>query len=230
MVLSDMPAPLKAFLLATQQRDSNQLLSLFATDAVLIDSNREYRGDELWEWNETVYIGANAIVHPIHIAERDDSFVLAVTVTGDYAVYGVTEPCQFEWHVQITGDRIKSIRMVEVNFDLPVAITKFIMAMNTFDGEALFATFAENALVNDAQREHIGGEAIRNWLGKELIGDRVTMYVTKTQAHQGGYAVIAQVTGDYDKTGLPDPLELRFYFTLSAGLISQLIIIPSKRS
>jgi hypothetical protein len=29
---------------------------------------------------------------------------------------------------------------------------------------------------------------------------------------------------------LPDPLELRFYFSISGDLISQLIIIPSKRS
>jgi hypothetical protein len=56
------------------------------------------------------------------------------------------------------------------------------------------------------------------------------MYVTDTKAHAGGFAVIAEVTGDYDKTGLPDPLELRFYFTLSVDLIAQLIIIPSKRS
>jgi hypothetical protein len=40
--------------------------------------------------------------------------------------------------------------------------------------------------------------------------------------------VIARVTGAYDKISLPDPLELRFYFTL-ADAISQLVIIPLKR-
>jgi hypothetical protein len=57
---------------------------------------------------------------------------------------------------------------------------------------------------------------IRAWLAKEIAGDRVTMFVTETQRHPGGVAVLAKVTGDYDKTGLPDPLELRFYFTLTA--------------
>jgi hypothetical protein len=37
------------------------------------------------------------------------------------------------------------------------------------------------------------------------------------------------VTGDYDKTGLPDPLELRFYFALAGDAIAQLVVIPAKR-
>jgi hypothetical protein len=56
------------------------------------------------------------------------------------------------------------------------------------------------------------------WLAKEIAGDRVTMFVTETLRHPGGVAVLAKVTGDYDKTGLPDPLELRFYFTLAPGI------------
>ena len=229
MVLSDLPAPLKAFLRATEQRDSEALLSLFTPDAVLTDEGRERRGDELREWNDKVYIGANVVVHPIHIEERDGSTVLAVTLAGDYAAFGVTAPVQFDWHFKVAGDRIKSIRMVETKLDIPAPIIAFIMAMNMFDSDAMYETFSEHALVNDAQREHAGRDAIRRWFEKELISDRVTMYVTDIRVHAGGFAVIAQVTGDYDKTGLPDPLELRFYFTLSADLISQLIIIPSKR-
>src|ERR1700722_7984853 len=55
------------------------------------------------------------------------------------------------------------------------------------------------------------------------------MFVTETLRHPGGVAVLAKVTGDYDKTGLPDPLELRFYFTLAGLAIAQLIVIPAKR-
>jgi hypothetical protein len=67
------------------------------------------------------------------------------------------------------------------------------------------------------------------WLAKEIAGDRVTMFVTETLRHPGGVAVLAKVTGDYDKTGLPDPLELRFYFTLTGDAIAQLVVIPAKR-
>jgi hypothetical protein len=45
----------------------------------------------------------------------------------------------------------------------------------------------------------------------------VTMYVTESRKHTDGRCcVVAKVTGTYDKTGLPDPLTLRFYFSAAA--------------
>ena len=79
------------------------------------------------------------------------------------------------------------------------------------------------------RRHYEGRDAIRAWLAKEIAGDRVTMFVTEILHHPGGVAVLAKVTGDYDKTGLPDPLELRFYFTLAGDAIVQLVMIPAKR-
>jgi hypothetical protein len=78
-------------------------------------------------------------------------------------------------------------------------------------------------------RHYAGREAIRAWLAKEIAGDRVTMFVTETLRHPGGVTVLAKVTGHYDKSGLPDPLELRFYFTLAGDAIAQLVVIPAKR-
>ena len=66
-------------------------------------------------------------------------------------------------------------------------------------------------------------------VAKKIAGDRVTMFITEILRHPGGVAVLAKVTGDYDKTGLPDPLELRFYFTLAGDAIAQLVVIPAKR-
>ena len=54
------------------------------------------------------------------------------------------------------------------------------------------------------------------------------MFVTETLRHPGGVAVLAKVTGDCDKTGLPDPLELRFYFALAGDAIAQLVFIQAK--
>jgi hypothetical protein len=84
-------------------------------------------------------------------------------------------------------------------------------------------------VANDQMREHVGKAAIGSWAAEEMIGDRVTMDVTKSAARPGAHAMIARVTGPYDKISLPDPLELRFYFTLAGDAISQLVIIPLKR-
>ena len=40
--------------------------------------------------------------------------------------------------------------------------------------------------------------------------------------------MVAKVTGTYDKTGLPDPLTLRFYFSVTGDLLTQLLIMPSQ--
>jgi hypothetical protein len=60
---------------------------------------------------------------------------------------------------------------------------------------------------------------------REVIGDKVTMDVTAASEHQGDVIVNAAMDGRYDKTGLPDPLILTHYFTVSDGRIVRLIII-----
>ena len=53
----------------------------------------------------------------------------------------------------------------------------------------------------------------------------VQMNVTKVINHYGKLIVTANVDGDYDKRGLPDPRVLAFYFSAQSDLIVQLIIL-----
>jgi len=100
-----------------------------------------------------------------------------------------------------------------------------IAAVNAFDENAIVATFADDALVNDAHREFWGREAIRRWVAKELVGDRVTVAVTEVLDHHGDTIVRGRYDGDYDKTNLPDELILTNYFTVRDGKIVTLIVI-----
>jgi hypothetical protein len=104
-------------------------------------------------------------------------------------------------------------------------VETYITASNAFDGDALIAAFADDAFVNDARREFYGTDAIRVWLDREVIGDKVTMDVTATSEHYGDVTVHAVMDGEYDKTGLPDPLVLTHYFTVRDDHIVRLIII-----
>ena len=54
------------------------------------------------------------------------------------------------------------------------------------------------------------------------------MQVTGTTSRGNSVAVTANVDGDFDKTGLPTPLVLTFYFSVSAERIVQLIIVHNK--
>jgi len=229
MSLSTLPQSIKAFLQATASRDRAGVLSSFADDAVLIDMGKEHRGEDIAHWADNLYLGSNVRVHPLHTEERDGHTVLTVAVDGDYAALGVTEPFQLDWHIDLAGDRIARLRMVEEKLNLPAPVLGFVQAMNMYDLDSMISRFAPDAIANDQMRHYEGRDAIRTWLAKEIAGDRVTMFVTEILRHPGGVAVLAKVTGDYDKTGLPDPLELRFYFTLAGDVIAQLVIIPAKR-
>ena len=229
MSLSTLPQPIKAFLQATANRDRAGVLSSFADDAVLIDMGKEHRGKEIAHWADNLYLGANVRVHPLHTEERDGHTVLTVAVDGDFAALGVTEPFQLDWHIDLAGGRIARLRMVEEKLNLPAPVLGFVQAMNMYDLDGMVSRFAPDAIANDQMRHYEGRDAIRAWLAKEIAGDRVTMFVTQILHHLGGVAILAKVTGDYDKTGLPDPLELRFYFTLAGDAIAQLVVIPAKR-
>ena len=55
---------------------------------------------------------------------------------------------------------------------LDPVLAEHIAAVNAFDEDAIVATFADDALVNDVHREFWGREAIRRWAARELVGDR----------------------------------------------------------
>jgi hypothetical protein len=111
---------------------------------------------------------------------------------------------------------------------LPPLGVAYVDATNSFDLERLMATFAEDALVNDQLRDYWGKPAIREWAKRDIIGERLTMNVTKVINLHGNFIVTANVDGNYDKRGLPDPLVLAFYFTAQHDLIVQLIILRNR--
>ena len=116
----------------------------------------------------------------------------------------------------------------DITNTLPQVVADHIAACNAHDVEAWMATFAPDAMLNDLQREFIGAEAIRGFGDKEIFGADVTMDVHRAWDRHGDVTVHAKIDGTYDKTGLPDPLILSFYFSLRGDQITQLIILHNK--
>jgi hypothetical protein len=109
-------------------------------------------------------------------------------------------------------------------------IADHVTAVNAFDTEAVVATFAADAYINDVSREIHGTDAIRRFVAKEIVGDNVTMDVTEVIDHHGDTIVRASYEGDYDKTNLPDPLILTNYFSVRDEKIVSLITIRNRPS
>lgn len=109
-------------------------------------------------------------------------------------------------------------------------IAEHIRAVNAFDTDAIVATFADDAYVNDNRREIAGADAIRRWVQKELVGDRVTMDVREVADHYDETIVRAVYDGNYDKTNLPKVVTLSNYFRVHGGKITSLTIIFNQPS
>src|SRR3981081_894330 len=111
---------------------------------------------------------------------------------------------------------------------LPPLVAAFVEATHNFDLARLLATFADDALVNDQLRDYWGKPAIREWAERDIIGEGLTMRVVKIVEHYGHFIVTANIDGNYDKRGLPDPLVLAFYFSAHGDQIVQLIILHNQ--
>ena len=109
-------------------------------------------------------------------------------------------------------------------------VAEHIRAVNAFDSDAIVATFAKDAYVNDNKREIVGIEAIRRWVDKEMVGDHVTIEVREVLEHYGDTIVRGAYDGEYDKTNLAKELILTNYFKVRNGKIVSLIIIFNQPS
>jgi len=112
--------------------------------------------------------------------------------------------------------------------ELTGVVAEHIVAVNAHDTDAIVATFAEDAYVNDARREFVGAEAIRRWVAKEITGDKVSIEVREVFDHYGDTIVRGAYDGEFDKTDLPDELILSNYFSVRDDKIVSLIVVNNQ--
>src|ERR1035438_10064604 len=136
------------------------------------------------------------------------------------------------WSYHQDGDTQEQLprrsKVMTATSALDTVLAEHVAAVNAFDEDAIVATFADDALVNDAHREFWGIEAIRRWVAKEMVGDHVTIDVTRSEEHYGDTIVRGRYDGDFDKTNLPGDLILTNYFTVRDGKIVSLIVIRNR--
>jgi limonene-1,2-epoxide hydrolase len=113
---------------------------------------------------------------------------------------------------------------------LPPPVASYLAGVNAFDLDAIVASFASDAYVNDARREVRGIDAIRRWAEKEMVGDHVTMEPVEVIDHYGETIVRSRYDGTYDKTNLPAELIMTDYFSVRDDKIVSLTVINTQPS
>lgn len=107
-------------------------------------------------------------------------------------------------------------------------VVSFVEAVNRFDADRLIDLFAQDAHVNDQLRDFWGRDAIGGWIRREIVGDRFYMRVLDARMHFGDVFLSAEVGGEFDKTGLPEPLVLSFLFSMREEKIVRLVILMTR--
>lgn len=103
----------------------------------------------------------------------------------------------------------------------PIAAA-YVRSINDHDAATFGALFASDAVVHDAGREIRGIAAIHEWGEREIFAAEVTLEVVGTLGRDGATVVTAIVRGNFDKTGLPDPLIMDQRITEEGGKIAAL--------
>jgi hypothetical protein len=123
------------------------------------------------------------------------------------------------------------MEQLDMTIPLTGVIADHIKAVNAFDTDAIVATFAPDAYVNDNRREIKGIDAIRRWVEREMVGDKVTLDVREVVDHYGDVIVRAAYDGDYDKSRLPPgELIMSNYFSVRGSKIVSLAVIRNHPS
>jgi len=89
---------------------------------------------------------------------------------------------------------------------LPPLAESYVRATNDHDAAAFMGLFAEDATVDDGGRKFQGLDAIREWSDREIFGAQVTLEVLDAQVRDGEAVITTKVDGNFDRTGLPDPV------------------------
>ena len=115
-------------------------------------------------------------------------------------------------------------------FQMPKPVESHFQATNADDPETFLSTFSIDAVVMGAGKEYHGKAAIKAWSDRVYFGDHLRLEITNTVQNAEEIVVTAKADGDYDKTGLPDPLYLDFHFTVEGDQVILLRNVLSSNS
>lgn len=111
---------------------------------------------------------------------------------------------------------------------LPAPIATYFAAADA-DEAARDAAFAVDAIAVDEGKVYRGRAEIAAWRNRSIVGAGVTYKNLRSQVRGGETMVTAEIDGNFDRTGLPDPLDLNFHFVLRGDEIVTLVILLPKK-
>jgi hypothetical protein len=98
----------------------------------------------------------------------------------------------------------------------------YVAAINSADPAGFRALFADNAEVDDNGKKLQGLAAIEDWANREIFAAQVSLQVLESAVKDGEALVTTIVDGNFDRTGLPDPVVISHRIEVAGGKIAGL--------
>jgi len=98
----------------------------------------------------------------------------------------------------------------------------YVRSVNHSDAAAYLACFADDAVVDDAGRVFHGRDAIQAWAASDIFAVNVRFEVLDVAETPDGLTLTTKVDGDFDRTGLPDPVVINHHIEARDGQIHKL--------
>ncbi len=105
---------------------------------------------------------------------------------------------------------------------LSPTLAAYVQSVNNHDADAYIALFAEDAVVDDGGRVFRGVEAIKAWSDHDIFEADVTFEVLDAVDGAGEKTITTKVDGNFDRTGLPDPVLIDHQIALQGNKILKL--------
>lgn len=114
-VLSTPPAPIAKALEAINQKNVSDFLSVFTSDANLIDEGKDHPGkSEIEKWFLHALAGHNASIEVKRITDLSSHVVVHVLMDGDFeADFGLTEPIDLYFSITLKNNTITSLSITD---------------------------------------------------------------------------------------------------------------------
>lgn len=105
-----LPSIIRTFISASNDHDTNRMLSCFGKDAIVVDDSREFRGKAaIQKWSDDEFIGARVNVRATNIHQRLDQYIVSAEVNGDYPA----GPYYFDFYFTVQSGQISKLQITE---------------------------------------------------------------------------------------------------------------------
>jgi hypothetical protein len=109
-----MPAPVAAYVAATNCFDADSMLACFADLALVNDQLRDYWGqDAIRAWIQQEVVGVKLTMKVVEVVEHFGDAIVTAEMDGDYDKSGLPVPLILAFHFALRADKV--VRLVILN-------------------------------------------------------------------------------------------------------------------